>query len=699
MGGFESKPGSKSLVAETFEGAARPAAPGKQTLTAQLGAIQRKADAAGEAADILGGRGPDTAATALASLPSSGGAALDRGVAGSVERATGHSLGDVQVHSGPASAAAAHSISARAFTAGNHIHLGAGQSSTDASLMAHEAAHTLQQTSGAKVESGVSPADHPLEAEADRVADAAVSGGHADVTVGAGGSIMRDAVSDVQDALSYGAFDWAVTDADATRALSILAGMSQPNLVAAMGRLEQKYKTRLLDNLPDAAKRTSGYTRVLVAMGPAAVRPYVANLLSYGVFDWAVTDADAAEVFEILKALQTAQQTHLVTQLGATLRSRLASNLQRVSVIGPTEYAVLRVCFDATPDNEINTLCHWVALRFHLTVGATSDSTGVAWDKAGLRRCWDVLQVLPPEHVENNTDLKSLTRYRSGSIEGWASDRGEAAIGYGPGNNLDTENEVGAFTDAADPLRGKNMFDATVRHEIGHRVDAGVGGPAYTASDNGGGWQTWSGSDGMAQRLITASGGKISTWADAGEKTAIIDCLQHVISDRAPTEINARLEALPFVANHATDAAQQTKLNDIKGDDAVSALRVAFSHQGPWDLPTGGVKLGDRIFQESYDWPQWVSYKQAARNKKFSRYQFRAPGEWFAEAYATYYQPPGAKGALMAGLDDTTKTWFDASVDPQHGAGGTTPAAAGGAPAPAPGPAPAPAPGGGAGGP
>ncbi|HEU4726610.1 MAG TPA: hypothetical protein VFT22_01930, partial [Kofleriaceae bacterium] len=242
-----------------------------------------------------------------------------------------------------------------------------------------------------------------------------------------------------------------------------------------------------------------------------------------------------------------------------------------------------------------------------------------------------------------------------------------------------------AFTDAKDPLRGKNIFDATVRHEIGHRVDAGVGGPGYTASEDGGAWQTWDGSAGMAQRIVTASGGKITSWPDAHEKQAIIDCLQGVIDDRVPGEINARLEALAFLAHHATDAGQKAKLDDIKKDDAVSALRVAFSDQGPWDLPTGGVKLGDRIYQESYSWPQWVSYKQSARAKKFSRYQFRAPGEWFAEAYATYYQPPGPKGALMAGLDDKTKTWFDAHVDPQHGAGGTVPAgtAASGAAAPA----------------
>ncbi|WP_199351155.1 hypothetical protein [Haliangium ochraceum] len=48
---------------------------------------------------------------------------------------------------------------------------------------------------------------------------------------------------------------------------------------------------------------------------------------------------------------------------------------------------------------------------------------------------------------------------------------------------------------------------------------------------------------------------------------------------------------------------------------------------------------------------------------------------------AAYYQPPGEKGALLAGRDDATKAWFDANVDPQNGAGGTLPpgAAAGAA--------------------
>jgi hypothetical protein len=655
-------------------------------------AVQRKESGpVADAAEALSGRSPGAAASALGNVPTSGGAPVDASIASKVVQATGQDVGDVRVHTGEASASAASAISARAFTMGSNIHLAGNESPGDSKLMAHELAHTIQQTRGAKVEAGISQPSDPLEAEADRVSEAAVSGGKASVTVAGGGGIMRDAAEDVEALLSYGAVDWAITDSEATEALSILAGLAVPELTAAMAKLGQTYKTRLLENLPEAAKQTSGYTKVLVALGPGGVQQYVQDLLSYGLFDWAVTDSDAAQVFRIFCALPPDGQATLATNMGELFRSRLAANLQRVATIGPNEHGVLRVLFDNTPDAEIETLQRWVALRFNLTVGASTDDNGEAWDKPGLRRCWDVLQMLPPAHVENNSDLASLTRYRSGDIEGWASDDGEAAIGYDETNDIDNTLETGSFTDAGDPLRGSNMFDATVRHEIGHRVDSQVGGPAYCATDAGGAWLTWDGSDGMAERLVTASGGNISSWADADQKTAIIECLQGVIDDRKPAEINARLAALPFCANHASDAAHLTNLDNIKADDAVRALRVSFSDAGPWGTPTGGVLLGDRIYQESYDWPQWVSYKHEARTRKVSTYQFRAPGEWFAEAYAAYYQPPGAKGALLAARDAATKAWFDANVDPQHGAGGTTPAA--------PAPAPAPAPAGGTGGP
>ena len=133
--------------------------------------------------------------------------------------------------------------------------MSASESPSDAKLMSHELAHTIQQTQGAKVQDGVSRPGDSLEVEADRVAEAAVSGGQATVTTGAGGSLMRDAVSDVEKLLSYGAFDWAITDDEATQALAILAAMPTAALATAIGRLGQTYKTRLLDNRPEAAKR------------------------------------------------------------------------------------------------------------------------------------------------------------------------------------------------------------------------------------------------------------------------------------------------------------------------------------------------------------------------------------------------------------------------------------------------------------
>jgi len=41
-------------------------------------------------------------------------------------------------------------------------------------------------------------------------------------------------------------------------------------------------------------------------------------------------------------------------------------------------------------------------------------------------------------------------------------------------------------------------------------------------------------------------------------------------------------------------------------------------------------------YQEAYN-GKWVSYELAARGAGVSSYQFRAPGEWFAEAYAAFF--------------------------------------------------------------
>lgn len=115
---------------------------------------------------------------------------------------------------------------------GSSIHLGAGESAGDTSLMAHEAAHTIQQSGGAVQAKSdgtrsISQPGDPLEREADAVADAVMSGGTASISAGNGssGAIQRDVVSDVESKLSYGAFDWAITDSDAEQVSRIVMAL------------------------------------------------------------------------------------------------------------------------------------------------------------------------------------------------------------------------------------------------------------------------------------------------------------------------------------------------------------------------------------------------------------------------------------------------------------------------------------------
>lgn len=70
------------------------------------------------------------------------------------------------------------------------------------------------------------------------------------------------------------------------------------------------------------------------------------------------------------------------------------------------------------------------------------------------------------------------------------------------------------------------------------------------------------------------------------------------------------------------------------------AIRLKGSSTGLWGSGASGATanaLSDkRVYQEAYR-GKWVSYELKARAAGVSSYQFRAPGEWFAEAYAAFF--------------------------------------------------------------
>ena len=126
----------------------------------------------------------ESAETAVGQAASSSGSPLPGALMRKFEGSLGADLGGVRVHTGAASQAAAASVGARAYAVGQDIHFGAGQfdpgSRSGQHLIAHEAAHTVQQASGAArkpmFKLQVSSPGDSHEVEADRAADAMVAG-------------------------------------------------------------------------------------------------------------------------------------------------------------------------------------------------------------------------------------------------------------------------------------------------------------------------------------------------------------------------------------------------------------------------------------------------------------------------------------------------------------------------------------------
>ena len=70
-----------------------------------------------------------------------------------------------------------------------------------------------------------------------------------------------------------------------------------------------------------------------------------------------------------------------------------------------------------------------------------------------------------------------------------------------------------------------------------------------------------------------------------------------------------------------------------------------------------------RFYQRAYV-GRWYSFQVSAKSNRVSAYQWRAPGEWFAEVYAAYYDPRQERGAL---LPAALLSWFKKTVKPPEG--------------------------------
>jgi hypothetical protein len=104
------------------------------------------------------------------------GESLPAQVARPIGASLGMDVGSVRVHTDAGAAAAADSLSARAFAHGSRVFLGSGERPTDVGLMAHEVAHVVQQRAGPALRTFTTAGSEPFEREAQSVSSAVVAG-------------------------------------------------------------------------------------------------------------------------------------------------------------------------------------------------------------------------------------------------------------------------------------------------------------------------------------------------------------------------------------------------------------------------------------------------------------------------------------------------------------------------------------------
>lgn len=250
-----------------------------------------------------------------------------------------------------------------------------------------------------------------------------------------------------------------------------------------------------------------------------------------------------------------------------------------------------------------------------------------------VKKVYELLQQAPEKYSVNSPSMKSIVRVggaggRSGGSY-YAPDKKAVVLECGRAGN--SGNAIGNPTelpDVTDPLYqpvGSDVpsyFDWTTVHEIGHAVDDKE---RYMdnkgASAECGGWTEHGNNiDPIAAAVQNDSRFK------AGGVPFDLDYIKGLLSGGDGATV-------PPPQGGATPPNWANAAVAIKGWVTAVGLKSELWMNGSESTARA---IGGRVYQEAYS-KTWVSYDVAARAKGITGYQFRAPGEWFAELYAAYY--------------------------------------------------------------
>ena len=260
-------------------------------------------------------------------------------------------------------------------------------------------------------------------------------------------------------------------------------------------------------------------------------------------------------------------------------------------------------------------------------------------------KTYEMLSLLPASHVGHGR-LKSI-KFK-GDQRGGGS-YGAAHIDIG--KIRDNSHESYWVTDSGDKSDGQrhaerykvNSFNVTMLHEIGHAVDDKYGiMDGLMGNDLYGNWRSESNSS-----VCTAI-----------EDAANFELKRFTMADSVDLMESRLTEAVHTLVNEALDGKKPQKPTNFSTEEWNIVKRfpdIAYKireSESPWfNAPPETVRIGSRVYVQSYS-HEWNSYGyDKLTSQKVSKYQWRAPAEWFAEIYALCWleeiEPPAGVGPEM----------------------------------------------------
>lgn len=379
---------------------------------------------------------------------------------------------------------------------------------------------------------------------------------------------------------------------------------------------------------------------------------------------------------------------------------RTINGIPRGSAMGSRTAANLKKWFFDCGERRLNMIEFMFSARFNVDVTPTradsqkhnDDSTRVTrWTVEGLQASWPVMESLPPDAVEGNPSWDDYFRNnKSGNGNAYYWQNG-VVMGLQRGDDITEQSTeaiyeeggqygvrdpaTGAWTVPPSPDVDMPVFSATLRHEIGHAVDEALGiMTRWQSHTNAGGWRNHASPASFVQAILNDFGGLGTAAAPLhGYPGSDVGDYQQAMVDAVTGQIDF-LDALKAVRQANGRPAPVEPLVDAGPISVVLTTdRWSPAGDGPWYGNEWITTPTSRNYHLAYDdMSTLYSFDASVRQQKMATdYQWRAPGEWFAEVYQVYYaeqeaDPNAAVGGILRSRDPEAANLIANFVDRGH---------------------------------